>query len=212
MWNGFIIAISWITICLGWKTGNDKSIKIGIDPIAGLTSDYILPEDLRLYLEDYGISYLSNAHNWGFATTSAGYWLTVDELYLGGHWKTVWTQYINGLRHGGICIGDETDTLVWMFNKMTGSVKANLMYDLIANISVTSRLADSPIQIWKFHIPQKIICFSWLCLSNWVHTWDNLIKKGWIGPHWCCLCKKQHLNLLIIYFLIAASLNRYYHT
>ena len=22
MWNGFIIAISWITICLGWKTGN----------------------------------------------------------------------------------------------------------------------------------------------------------------------------------------------
>ena len=38
-------------------------------------------------------------------------------------------------------------------------------------------------------ISLKIICFSWLCLSNRVHTWDNLIKKGWIGPHWCCLCK-----------------------
>ena len=72
---------------------------------------------------------------------------------------------------------------------MTGSVKANLVYDLIANISIISIPADALIQIWKFCIPQKIICFNWLGLSNRVHTWDNLIKKGWIGPHWCCLCR-----------------------
>ena len=38
-------------------------------------------------------------------------------------------------------------------------------------------------------MPLKIICFNWLCLSNRVHTWDNLIRKGWIGPNWCCLCR-----------------------
>ena len=63
------------------------------------------------------------------------------------------------------------------------------MYELIANIFVTSRPADIFFKIWKFRIPLKIICFNWICLSNKVHTWDNLIKKGWIGMNWCCLCK-----------------------
>ena len=154
---------------------------------AGLSFEYILPEDLILYLEDYGISYLSDALNWGNSTTSTEYWLTAEELELGGHWKVAWTQYIKGLHHGGVCISNSPNTLVWMYNKMTGWVKANLMYELIANISVTSRPADTFVKIWKFCIPLKIICFSWLCLSNMVHTWDNLIKKGWIGPNWSCL-------------------------
>ena len=27
------------------------------------------------------------------------------------------------------------------------------------------------------------------CVSNWINTCDNLYRKGWIGPIWCCLCK-----------------------
>ena len=84
MWNGFIRAISWITRCLGWKTGNGKNIKVGIDPIAGLTFDFILPEDLRLYLEDYGILSLSDVLNRWVATTSTDYWISEEELELGG--------------------------------------------------------------------------------------------------------------------------------
>ena len=77
------------------------------------------------------------------------------------------------------------------------------MYELIANISVTSRPTNTFVKIWKFHIPLKIMCFSWLCLSNRVHTWDNLIKKvglDWIGA----TCADQLLKQLIIYFMIAA--------
>ena len=43
MWNGFMRAMSWITRCLGWKTGNGKNIKVGIDPITRVSSDYTLP-------------------------------------------------------------------------------------------------------------------------------------------------------------------------
>ena len=74
MWNGFIQDMSWITRFLGWKTGNGKLIKIGLDPIAGVSSDYTLPANLRLYLEDYGIVTLSDAHNRGGAYTSSDYW------------------------------------------------------------------------------------------------------------------------------------------
>ena len=73
MWNGFIRAMSWITKYLGWKIGNGKNIKVGIDPIAGVFSEYILPEDLRMYLEDYGILNLSDALNRGIATSSSDY-------------------------------------------------------------------------------------------------------------------------------------------
>ena len=79
--------------------------------------------------------------------------------------------------------------MVWMYNKSIGSVQATLMYELIANISVTSRPAGIFVKIWKLNIPVNIICVNWICLSNKVHTWDDLIKKGWIGPNRCCLCK-----------------------
>lgn len=42
--------------------------------------------------------------------------------------------------------------------------------------------------IWKFNLPLKVICFVWLCLANRINSWDNLQKKGWIGPSYCCLC------------------------
>ena len=87
MWNGFIRAMSWITRCLGWKIGNGKHIKIGLDPLAGVSSDYTLLEGLRLYLEDYGICTLSDALNRGVATSSSDYWISADDLELAGLWK-----------------------------------------------------------------------------------------------------------------------------
>ena len=36
--------------------------------------------------------------------------------------------------------------------------------------------------------PLKIKCFSWLCTENYISTWDNLLKCGWIGPNRGCLC------------------------
>ena len=112
MWNGFIRAMSWITRYLGWKIGNGKNIKVGIDPFAGVSSDYFLPVDLISYLEDYGICTLSDALNRGIATSLTEYWITTDGLELGGIWKESWNNYIKGLLHGGICITHTPDKLV----------------------------------------------------------------------------------------------------
>ena len=140
--------MSWITRYLGCNIGNGKNIKVGIDPIADVSSEYTLPEDLRSYLEDYGILTLSNAHNRGIATSSTDYWISADELELGGLWKEAQSNYIKGLEHGGICINNQPDTLVWMYNKSSGMVKANLMYDLIANTLVPNRPDNLLIKIW----------------------------------------------------------------
>ena len=84
MWNEFIRSLTWITKYLGWKVGNGKRIKIGVDPVAGLNSPFVLPEDLRSYLEDYGITSLYHARNFGVGASSQSYWLTVEDLKLGG--------------------------------------------------------------------------------------------------------------------------------
>lgn len=173
IWNGFISAISWITRCLGWKVWNGRSIKISIDPIVGLSSDYILPEDLMIYLEDYGIAYLSDAHNSGIGASSHAYWLTAEDLDLGGHWKETWSNYIDGLPHGCIRLGEGLDSLVWMFNKRNGTTSAKLAYNLITSSTLIDRPGMALILVWKCNISLKVICFNWLCLSNRINTWDN---------------------------------------
>ena len=37
IWNGFIRSLTWITKYLGWKVGYGKRIRIGVDPMTGLT-------------------------------------------------------------------------------------------------------------------------------------------------------------------------------
>ena len=105
---------------MGWRVGNGKNINIGVDPIAGLNVDFALLEDLRAYLEDYGIYYLVDAHLWEVGHSSHRYWLTTEDLDLDDTWKVMWTNYINGLSHDHIQLDDRLDTLAWMYNQRTG--------------------------------------------------------------------------------------------
>ena len=93
-----------------------------MDPITGVHSDFVLPEDLRSYLLDYGISTLSDAHLWGCGSYSHQYWLTADHLELDGEWKKAWTVYIEGLTHVGIRLRQEPNSLAWLYNKKTGHI------------------------------------------------------------------------------------------
>ena len=106
--------ITWITRSLGWKFGNGSSIRIGIDHVACLNSSFVLPMDLRGYLEDYGITSLVHARNIGTGASSQSYWLTVEDLELGGCWKDLWTDYISGLSHGCIRLVEKNDSPSWM--------------------------------------------------------------------------------------------------
>ena len=92
-----------------------------------------------------------------------------------------------GLELGGLRLIAQSDSLIWAHNKQDGSVTANLVYDSIvqsSNPPVGSRLLAL---IWSGTLPRKISCFVWLALMNKLLTWDNLQKRGWIGPSICTL-------------------------
>ena len=82
IWRGFISTLSWIGRGIIWKVGNGEFISLGADPIIGMGSSFILPKDLRDYLEDYGINSLAQARNQ--SSLSAGYWFSSEDLDLSG--------------------------------------------------------------------------------------------------------------------------------
>jgi len=45
--------------------------------------------------------------------------------------------------------------------------------------------------IWNWHIPQRIRCLLWLLINDKILTWDNLCKRGWVGPGFYPLCKVE---------------------
>ena len=64
--------------------GNGLKIRVGIDPIAGHNSQYILSKELKEYLTDLGITYLAQAHNPDGNGMDGTDWYSTSDLLLGG--------------------------------------------------------------------------------------------------------------------------------
>ena len=70
----------WIGKGVLWQVINGSDIHLGVDPVVGMGSSFILPRDLRDYLEDYGICTLAQARNQ--TSFASGYWFSENELDL----------------------------------------------------------------------------------------------------------------------------------
>ena len=86
-------------------------IRLGIEPIAGLNSPFVLSEGLRDYLYDYGITHLFQEQNMDYGPNYQSYWYTAADLNMGGIWEEQWTEYIKVLTHRGIRLKENEDTL-----------------------------------------------------------------------------------------------------
>ena len=100
VWNGFNKTLPWLGRCLNWKVGNGLDVRIGSDPVIGVSPCIYFDPDLISYLGDYRITSLQHARH--PFVDSPSLWLSTDDLELGGIWKSVWDAYISGLQIGGI--------------------------------------------------------------------------------------------------------------
>ena len=120
----------WIGKGILWKVGNGSDIRLGVDPVVGLGNSFILPHDLRLYLEYYGISTLDQVRN--KTSFAADYWFTTEELDLCGEWKFLWEKYIRGLEYNRIRLNALNDSLLWSHSNYVGPITAAKGYDCIS--------------------------------------------------------------------------------
>ena len=86
--------------------------RLGIDPIAGMNTSYLLYEDMSGYLADYGITNLAQAQNLDGDPRGFNCWYSTSDLDLGGDWVDQWSDFVKGLSHGGIRIGNQDDSLI----------------------------------------------------------------------------------------------------
>ena len=110
LWRGFVETLPWLGKGLIWNVGNGSLIRVGVDPMVGFGTNYILPVGLREYLEDYGIVTLNHARN--LTTSATSYWFTAADLDLCNEWKFHWDRYIRGLEYGRILLSDQIDSLL----------------------------------------------------------------------------------------------------
>jgi hypothetical protein len=54
---------------------------------------------------------------------------------------------------------------------------------------------DGPVfwytDLWYWQLPLKVKLFMWLLLEQRIITWENLVKRGFLGPRRCVLCGKS---------------------
>ena len=74
IWKGFLLTLPWIGKGILWQVSNGLAIRLGVDPIVAMGTSFILPGDLRAYLEDYGICTLAQARNQ--TSFDLGYWFS----------------------------------------------------------------------------------------------------------------------------------------
>ena len=57
--------------------------------------------------------------------------ISAHDLDLGGEWVDRWTSFVKGLSHGGIKISEVEDSLLRLYDKVSGKVSTKKAYDLI---------------------------------------------------------------------------------
>ena len=98
------------------------------------------------------------------------YWISAEDLYIAGNWKTAWYTFTRGLELSGIQINTHSDALIWAYNKCDGSISASLVYDSIVKSFSPSSGSRLLALIWSGTLPRKISCFVWLVLKEKIRT------------------------------------------
>lgn len=188
IWRGFLKVYDWIANDICWRVGNGCSCLIGVDPVLGLEENYRLSDNLITSLNNRGLVSLNDIYDNHLSCISGNGWL--ESLpWMNRDQVIEWRSYIQAIKAAGILVSGSNDKLFWSSNTKEGSVTARSAYKRIIQAQCIYPCQWWFSLIWKLAIPLKIKCFLWHVLNGSLKLWDNLIKRGWTGPGWCCLCR-----------------------
>lgn len=217
MWWGFMKIFHCFKNDLIWQVGTGELICVGIDPIIGMEDHYTLPSSITRYLQILGLSTLNKIYLCRNGVEDSTKWMSASDLGLSGYLARAWDAYILNLNSVGVRLNQDLDQLVWGGNPASGFVTAKSAYSRIVQDKYIYPQDWWYKRLWYWAIPLKLKCFSWLLLQDKLKTWENLCKRGWIGPSLCVLCKneaetKQHLFVkcsftIKIWDVISSNLN-----
>ena len=187
VWRALLKAMPILKQWVAWRPGDGWSIRVGRDPILGLTELFRLSDPLLTKLLDNRVYYLAQV---AIFTDGDSFtrWADARDLNLTRDLANEWSDYTYKLKNTGLSLNRCKDSLFWSKNVKTGTISAALAY----KSSVPSTFSECiPLwfkEVWRWNIPLKTVLFSWLMLAERILTWNMLQKKGFAGPGICPLC------------------------
>jgi ribonuclease HI len=195
IWRALTSSLSIITDWLIWKPGNGREIRIGVDPMIGSHTYYKLSRNLILALKAQGIEFLAQAGFQGAASTRLPRWKKARDLGLEGDLIDEWNNYVKGLVGSGFELNNEKDVLLWSWDTKGDQVTTKQAYEAQLEEAVLVEPVFWYSELWNWLLPLKIKLFMWLLFEQKILTWENLYKRGILGPSRCVLCGTQEENL-----------------
>ena len=160
----------------------------------GRGENFKLSEGLVLKLRSLGIFTLNQVCSLSLQRETL--WKNSEDIGLEEGQKKELEEYVSLLKSSFIHSEEEkADKLGWTKNPVNGDFMAKLGYKNCAWEQHLGEKMDWWKQLWKFEGPLKDKLTLWLNLNNKLLTWDNLQKRGWIGPNRCALCHSDEENV-----------------
>jgi hypothetical protein len=95
----------------------------------------------------------------------------------------------------GFELNNEKDTLLWSWDTKGGQVNAKQAYEVQLLEEVVVEPTYWYTELWQWQLPLKVKLFIWLMLEQKILTWENLVKRGIVGPSRCVLCGNNEENV-----------------
>lgn len=112
-----------------------------------------------------------------------------------------WDHIKTKLRNGGFFRSFDHNFLTWRISDRMDSICVKDIYRLL--LSEGRQLCNNafPGIFWKSGCQSKMVFFAWLTFHNKNLTWENLKKRGWLGPGICPLCSSAEEDNLHLFLL-----------
>lgn len=181
----------WLCNNLCWVVGQGNNILVGLNTMVGMEGFHTLPMPIILYLQNRGLQHLPQiglVQHVGFPST---HWYKAIELELRSKLHLEWETFHSYLTQVAIVLTKNVARLTWGGISQGDDISAKDAYLHILPHPQPGPLIGWLAQMWQWEVPLKIKCFTWLVVHNHILTWDNLLKRGFMGPSCCCLCKSN---------------------
>jgi len=193
---------------LKWNIFSGTKIFIGLDHLAGLKGNLLIPDPLLFHL-----------HRSGFFTWDRiiDRWidpypilLTAADLGIPQALVSLWDTFISSIEQAGLKRSGFDDHLVWSLPLSNLQASGRVIYMELISMKNRPIRKIFPVLWWKLACPLKLILFAWLVFHNKNLSWENLRKRSWHGPNRCVFCKMEEETNFHMFFNCRISLHVWY--
>jgi len=162
MWKSMMKIKHWLIGNLRWEISSSTMVESWLDPIKGFNGDHSMFSPLIKYIHTKGLYYLNQIYVAHDPFLMTHLWIKARELDLIDDLVDVWEMYIHNLNMSSISLLENVDILSCDGKITKGQISVKNVYNYISIFQHALVDQNWFQKIWKWELPLKLKCLSWL--------------------------------------------------